>query len=236
MASSINPSNSNLTPKPDPLTDDLATLHNTLDTLLTHYLTLLHHYQSAQQDLQKHLSSAFFSLAQANFKSPNRSRRYGQDFYDDRMKASRICRFDEDGNGAVELSITNAEPTSPATNSNPKTKTEEPPRQERSPPATPEPETPLGADEKTTRDEDPMHDVKDNLPNCPLDPLRWFGILVPRELRTAQSSFTSALAGTGRGETNSAVMRAANAARAMRELEIEIRRCRKGIRKREMAM
>lgn len=60
-----------------------------------------------------------------------------------------------------------------------------------------------------------------------LNPLYWFGILIPRELRSAQSSFSSAL--------NELVIQVATTARSMREVEAEIRRLRKAIRKAEKA-
>lgn len=56
-------------------------------------------------------------------------------------------------------------------------------------------------------------------------PLTWFGILTPRELRSAQQSFSTAIS----SPTESAV----NAAREMRQLEAEINRTRKAVRKAE---
>ncbi|KAH9828846.1 hypothetical protein Tdes44962_MAKER09215 [Teratosphaeria destructans] len=235
MASPTNTDHDQAPRPPEPPAIDLATLHDTLDTLLTHYLTLLHHYHSAQQDLQRHLSSAFLSLAQANFKSPHRSRRYGRDFYDERMKAGRVCQFDAAQEEGVKLSLGTVEPIPSATDSDDKAEDEGQPQQEPSPPATPEPQTqhpsPPKTSEETFDRNEAQHDAKDDFPRTPPDPLHWFGILVPRELRTAQASFTSALAGSDQGGKDGAVVRAANAARAMRELEIEIGRCRKGIRK-----
>lgn len=55
------------------------------------------------------------------------------------------------------------------------------------------------------------------------DPLRWFGILVPQALRDSQSSFTQAVGG--------ALPRLAIIAREMRNLEIEIGRLKKSIKK-----
>lgn len=65
-------------------------------------------------------------------------------------------------------------------------------------------------------------------PDQPLakDPLQWFGILVPRELRTAQHDFRSAL-------DDDSVVAATNASRQMRHFEVEIRKLRKVIRKAE---
>jgi len=56
-----------------------------------------------------------------------------------------------------------------------------------------------------------------------LDPLRWFGILVPPTLRDCQSSFKSA--------ATDDIPRLASLVKDMKELEIEIRRARKKLRK-----
>ncbi|KAL2000659.1 hypothetical protein VTN02DRAFT_2786 [Thermoascus thermophilus] len=72
-------------PKPAGPSSDLL---QSLDVLLERYLQLLDHYQKFQAKLGKQLSLGFFSLAQANyFSSPGR--RYGEDYYDERMKATR---------------------------------------------------------------------------------------------------------------------------------------------------
>jgi hypothetical protein len=55
------------------------------------------------------------------------------------------------------------------------------------------------------------------------DPLRWFGILVPSALRTAQSSFVSAVDG--------AIPELATLGDSLRKQEIAIQRLRKQIRK-----
>lgn len=56
-----------------------------------------------------------------------------------------------------------------------------------------------------------------------VDPLRWFGILVPPALRTAQSTFTSAVEGP--------ILQLATIARDLRTQEMEIGRMRKQIKK-----
>ena len=55
------------------------------------------------------------------------------------------------------------------------------------------------------------------------DPLYWFGILVPPTLRTSQSNFKDA--------ASDVVPELANISKEMREVEIEVRRARKRIRK-----
>ncbi|RAH75539.1 uncharacterized protein BO66DRAFT_363465 [Aspergillus aculeatinus CBS 121060] len=65
-----------------------------LDDLLERYLHLLDQHQRLQADLGARLSSGFISLAQANFTcSPGR--RYGADYYDERMKATRRVNLQE---------------------------------------------------------------------------------------------------------------------------------------------
>ncbi|KAI9708764.1 MAG: hypothetical protein M1820_003719 [Bogoriella megaspora] len=75
-----------------------------------------------------------------------------------------------------------------------------------------------GASEKTQTASD--------VPSTPIqiqDPLRWFGILVPPALRSAQSSFVAGVEGP--------VAELAAAQKGMWELEIEIRKARKVLRK-----
>ncbi len=55
------------------------------------------------------------------------------------------------------------------------------------------------------------------------DPLHWFGILVPPALRTSQSNFKDAVANL--------VPALASISKEMREVEIEVRRARKRMRK-----
>ncbi|PYH44937.1 uncharacterized protein BP01DRAFT_357287 [Aspergillus saccharolyticus JOP 1030-1] len=66
----------------------------TLDELLERYLHLLDEHQKLQADLGSRLSSGFISLAQANFTS-SPGRRYGADYYDERMKATRRVRLSD---------------------------------------------------------------------------------------------------------------------------------------------
>jgi hypothetical protein len=64
-----------------------------LDNLLTTYLHLLDTYTQQRTTLSTHLSSGFFSLAQAQRSSMlPPGQRYGQEMYDQRMKAARRVR------------------------------------------------------------------------------------------------------------------------------------------------
>ncbi|KAJ5469523.1 hypothetical protein N7539_009141 [Penicillium diatomitis] len=65
-----------------------AELRQSLDLLLENYLLLLDRQQALQSGLSKTLASGFLSLAHANYTCPP-GRRYGADYYDERMKATR---------------------------------------------------------------------------------------------------------------------------------------------------
>ncbi|KAJ5885006.1 hypothetical protein N7495_009516 [Penicillium taxi] len=67
---------------------EASELLQSLDTLLEQYLHLLDRQQQLQAGLAKQLSSGFLSLAHANYTCPP-GRRYGADYYDERMKATR---------------------------------------------------------------------------------------------------------------------------------------------------
>lgn len=74
-----------------------------------------------------------------------------------------------------------------------------------------------------TTDSDPPKSTPKNQPPRQDDPIRWFGILVPPALRTAQSSFVRAVEGP--------VPRLVGLGAELRGLEVEIGRARKAVRK-----
>ncbi|OAX84093.1 hypothetical protein ACJ72_01529 [Emergomyces africanus] len=63
-----------------------AELSKELDSVLERYLHLLDRQQRLQDEIGREFSSGFFSLARANTSCPP-GRRYGEDYYDERMKA-----------------------------------------------------------------------------------------------------------------------------------------------------
>ncbi|KAK0251174.1 hypothetical protein LTR91_005286 [Friedmanniomyces endolithicus] len=201
-----------------------------LDALWVRHLAFLDQYQKAQGDIKKLFAAGYFSLTQANFKSLNR-RSYGQDHYDERMKASRQCSIfgkDEDRQSTAFVVLHTGEPTQSARSEDKKAAAE--PSQQPSPPSTPV-EKSLD-DAPAEHQEDPKTQDEQQGPYtgptaASRDPLKWFGILVPRELRSTQTSFCSAVDGP--------IAAAANAARGMRETEAEIRKVRKAVKKAEKA-
>ncbi|KAK2783276.1 hypothetical protein FQN52_000377 [Onygenales sp. PD_12] len=186
-------------------------LSQDLDTLLERYLSLLDEQQRLQEDIGRHFSSGFFSLARANNSCPP-GRRYGADYYDERMKAMR------------KISITPPPPLPPAHQSSPSTMAS--PSFTTIPPPAPEPTpTPAPATPKPTPTEEETEDTTPSprssqspspspsssspspsppdtsstststTPPKPRNPLTWFGILTPAPLRSAQQSFTRAVDG-----------------------------------------
>jgi coiled-coil domain-containing protein 115 len=162
-----------------------------LDVLLETYLNRLDTYQKLREKLSINCSAGFLSLAHANRTSNLGSgRRYGEEGYDERMKAVKrltIRLHDEvDLGGPIQQDLQNDEQPSPHPD-----------------PAiiflTIEQSDPSGikvADRvkshvpPETPPEDPKPSTK---AKQPLNPLNWYGLLVPPSLRAAQASFISAV-------------------------------------------
>lgn len=239
------------TPEPEPEVAHTATdtsiseLENRLDELWESYLALLDDYTKAQNAIKIHLNSGFLSLAKAQSSAPL-GRRYGQDWYDERMKAERRVHVSSDASETSDDAITASlqrlsislvqDPKKPKSEEHTEdsiVECETPqPTQQPSPPGTPEPET----RQEPTNDKKPEEPEKPK----PVNPLRWYGILVPHELRKAQSAFSAVVGNplhdgepddATRDAGNSPIIDAVNAARALREIEGEIRKLRKAVRK-----
>lgn len=230
----------------DPGSKGLRSLYHEMDALWTRYLTLLDEYVSAQAMIKREMASGFLSLAQANFKSP--TRRYGQDYYDDRAVASARVKITETehgtqmaivrhtfGNVVDEKSIaissidTRSE-DSDGDKGGPKSESTQLP----SPSPTPEPQRPESSDEKHDDGASDVSNINTGSTAHPVsfgplshDPIRWFGILVPPPLRAAQKSFSASVQDGG------GVVQAANAARELRDTEAQLRKLRKLIKKAE---
>lgn len=233
-------------------------LYDQLDSLWGQYLILLDAYDTAQKQLQKHLADGFFSLAQANFKSSS-TRRYGQDHYDARAVATTRAniqgRAGDDDRFWIEVKTLQLTPKNVAgtVDSKPEVKGEVKGRNSSAedcspekasaeiedhaashslptPDATPELEVSKIPGVPETKPESPVNETETS-PDSPSralrDPIRQFGILVPPSLRAAQKSFSAAV------QDSSTVEQAVNASRGMREIEFDIRKLRKAIRKAE---
>ncbi|KAF2208248.1 hypothetical protein CERZMDRAFT_8298, partial [Cercospora zeae-maydis SCOH1-5] len=202
-----------------------------LDTLWAHYLDLLDDYTTAQAAIKEHMASGYFALAQANFKSSRG--RYGHDYYDERAAAiTRAVLNSQDESVSIKIQKHVVLKEAPSTQDSKSSETHEralsddeqdtrstetsQPMQIPTPAATPEPES----------KQESIDSIETAKPQADLhDPIRWFGILVPPTLRQAQKSFTNAIL------DSSSLEKAANSSRRMREVEVEIGKLRKVIKK-----
>ncbi|OJD27170.1 hypothetical protein ACJ73_01441 [Blastomyces percursus] len=180
-----------------------AELSRELDRVLGHYLVLLDQQQRLQEEIGREFSSGFFSLARANNSCPP-GRRYGEDYYDERMKSIKKLSIipasklgDED---KPTMLISNQRRNTPSftienvslssfTLKEPKKDTEN--KNDEACPNSPSP----------SRSSDPNEpdrctgSEKSSTNRQSFNPLNWFGILVPPALRNAQQSFCTALEG-----------------------------------------
>ncbi|KAI9039143.1 uncharacterized protein KD926_009892 [Aspergillus affinis] len=219
-------------PVSDSSADSPADLLQSLDSLLEKYLDLLDQHQKLQTQLASRISSGFFSLAQANYTCPP-GRRYGADYYDERMKATRRVALQSPLDPTNDATVTDREdPTGkdesktiftiePVTNESSETLSETKP--DDSPKEAPDTnvedsestESPGETDADSTAAPKPEPVKKKP---CSSDPIRWFGVLVSPHLRNAQKSFTDVL--------ESPVPQLTSTAFEMRALESEINRVR----------
>ncbi|OJJ43439.1 hypothetical protein ASPZODRAFT_136301 [Penicilliopsis zonata CBS 506.65] len=223
-------------------------LLESLDQALERYLELLDRHQKLQVELGKCLSSGFLSLAHANYSSPP-GRRYGVDYYDDRMKATRKISLEptvvtSDTETFIEE---NRQPDTPRhaftithapREDNPATEDKETGRgdggEKPMEPPTPTEQPGVNSHEGEQRsvstsgsETEAAASVKPKPARKVFrswDPITWYGILVPPSLRHAQKSFTEAVEGPVSGLAGTVV--------EMKEAEEKILELRKAIEQR----
>ncbi|KAL6712408.1 hypothetical protein ACN47E_000285 [Coniothyrium glycines] len=197
-------------------------LTGSLDASLERYLKTLDEYDRAMKEVSKQLSSGYMSLAEANFHNPSPAIRYGQDCYDQRMQASRKVLISEESlghgrHGRLVVSIsTETRDGARSKDDNPSEGHLHQEGKAVSPEEPPETNTQPAKDAATEQDSPPETTAS-------RDPLRWFGILVPPALRTAQATFIAAL--------QDPIAHLATVTRDLRSQETEIGRLRKQIKK-----
>lgn len=179
-------------------TTNTGALTARLDGLLEQYLELLDQYTTLREQLSKTFSSGFFSLAQAQRASTlGAGRRYGEECYDERMKAQRKLSWTsvDTNEGDLKCRITREEEvftsgsekegTKETLTNNAKGSKE------------------LGADESIKQHDQKMENNTDGKDThsraarpkqdpAKRDPLTWFGVLVPPTLRQTQAHFVKA--------------------------------------------
>ncbi|KIW91439.1 uncharacterized protein Z519_08335 [Cladophialophora bantiana CBS 173.52] len=185
-------------------------LSDRLDALLMSYLTILDTYTSLRAQLSKDLSAGFFSLAQANRNANSTlgvGRRYGEEGFDERMKAGRVVRIKAEAEkGGLGESCANEDEKDDYAGSEIKNGSK-----------TLEETMTSQRNEKDTETTTSPYRVSVSPPSSPhtsKDPLKWYGILIPPSLRTCQIHFARAISST--------VPDVMNTSSAMRDLEEEI--------------
>jgi len=168
------------------------------------------------------------SLAQANFNSQSRVR-FGQDFYDDRMKAIRkMCVWTEQQD-SFSANLGNRDITEEQEGEIARfdVKTELPPPKASDPEESTEAEETIPSstlpNTEETRKEKGNKETEKATQTRYRDPIHWFGILVPQALRSSQEAFTKVVE-----EDVSPIL---HLDAQLKQLEIEIRRTRKHIAK-----
>ena len=227
-------------------TTTAATLSEEIDQLLEHYLDLLDQYttlRSQLSSLQSSVSSLHFPtdqpinkyqvyqhISRANF-SAERGIRYGADFYDARMQATRVCHITvpasdttttgaQGGNVVEGQTLDNVERDTAATATS--TDAEGLKEKERQATAATGMETAcftISTAHNDSADEHAAANEKGESRRMRKDPLRMFGLLTPPTLREAQRESVTMV--------EEILPKLVSVDAEMKEVEIRIRRARK---------
>lgn len=174
-----------------------------VDQLLERYLQLLDRYTKLREELSQLHTSLFQNLARANF-SAERGMRYGQDYYDERMQATRRVTIEISETGTSRFLMRPAVADSEEIEVTPDKKEEGE--------ISPSDKT----NDEAAADAVAMAKAKAKAKS---DPLRWYGILTPTSLRQAQANAVKVV--------EDVVPQLMSVSSQMEDLEIQIRRARK---------
>ncbi|KAF4782731.1 hypothetical protein HER10_EVM0002334 [Colletotrichum scovillei] len=213
---------------------------NHIDSLLERYLVLLDEYTALRERLSGTQAGIYQNIARANF-SAERGVRYGPDYYDERMRASRTLEVAVDDTGVPHFEVVKVaeggdavtDPKTEATEAAAATATKNDDVDE-APSVEPEGVASVGGGqtEKEAEEKDEAENEKEKTKQKKKkkksnDPLRWFGILAPMPLRQAQSLSVQAM--------QDIIPRLVSVDAEMKDIEIEVRRARKRRAKAEAA-
>ncbi|KKY21316.1 hypothetical protein UCRPC4_g03752 [Phaeomoniella chlamydospora] len=225
-----------LSPQANP--SDLV-LH--IDSLLETYLHNLDQYSKLREELSKDLSNGFLSLAHAN-RTTTTGRRYGEECYDERMKAGRRvevhlvmkdkknlpmqeCNEEtEDSKSKLRTKSSTSDGNFDINNSITKFSIASLYPQKQPLPKLSKVDTNDSTCETSNSNPSPLHTSSNPTPSEPpslRDPILQFGILIPPSLRTAQKSFIGAI--------SSVIPELLNVTERMKWLEAEIERARRAL-------
>lgn len=140
-----------------------------IDNLLQRYLCLLDEYVRLRASLSDLQRDVYQNIARANF-SAERGMRYGQDSYDERMRASRLLTIDRDEAHVPVFAVNGASSHAPTPTAT----------------AADDEKQPVDEHEQSGEEHHVAGEEADRGQTAK-DPLRWFGLLAPTPLRKAQS-------------------------------------------------
>lgn len=188
---------------------DVSVLASRLDDLLVEYLDLLDRYTTLRTRLAENVSSAFLSLARAQRTSTlGPARRYGEECYDQRMKAQRRVVAQMSEAGSSEMSVKSIRPSTIAQTDrgeNSRFGKSEDGHDEDSlqpiiqPPADREKREEEKEEDKDNKKHDTLEPAEVAAATItktdPADknPISWFGLLVPPALKQTQTHFVTAV-------------------------------------------
>ncbi|KAL6871933.1 hypothetical protein J3F83DRAFT_733172 [Trichoderma novae-zelandiae] len=200
-----------------------------IDSLLERYLALIDEYARLREDLSRLQSGVYQNIARANF-TGERGMRYGQDHYDERMRAMRALDIEAGGESVPRFTIRNL-PSSAADegrkgDEKKKKKPESNPGGEQADTTTATAHDSTGSvsegnqtSEGQDEDTEDLGEKKQKTKKTSRNPLHWYGLLAPLPLRTAQTLSVQAV--------EQVIPRLASVNAEMEHVEIEIRRARK---------
>jgi coiled-coil domain-containing protein 115 len=191
---------------PTPSTQPNLAAH--LDDLLSSYLSLLDTYTTLRAHLSTHFSSGFLSLAHANRNAASvlgAGRRFGEDGYDERMKALRTVGIQRKGGqwqGEGERERDQSSRHTQRSSEGSESVSEEPVENAENTPPMLEPSVPPASTDTSNPMDPDLPPEFEHLTfttasiNASQDPLNWFTALPPPPFRQTQSHFTSAITST----------------------------------------
>ncbi|KAI1655112.1 hypothetical protein F4813DRAFT_392101 [Daldinia decipiens] len=170
-----------------------------IDNLLERYLHLLHQYTTLREQLSSLQTGIYQNIARANF-AAERGMRFGQDYYDERMQASRKVAITLGGDQDVPAFAVTAGSTEAGLAQSEKGAA-----------------TDNGARDASKEKEE--EEARESQKEQRKDPLRWFGLLTPMSLRQAQAQSIQAI--------EQVIPKLVSVDAQMAQVEIEVRRARK---------
>lgn len=197
-----------------------------IDSLLERYLSLIDEYSRLREELTKLQTGVYQNIARANF-TGERGMRYGQDHYDERMRALRVLDIELAEDNVPSFTMKNMDSPVDGTagdsanqeeteKGNDNLKKEETEKQETADiNAQENPADGTGEQQNENEKKDNENKAKKPIHN----PLHWFGLLAPQPLRTAQTLSIQAV--------QEAIPRLVSVNAEMEHVEIEIRRAKK---------